>query len=109
MSGILTRIQKVLGEYFPSLLRRLQEGNDLYVAITGGIQSLEEGSLSWARLNQILHRSSEAGVSSRQLIDRCRAEGIPVQNSVSRLDPEVVPAIRAWFESQPAQHQQRQS
>jgi hypothetical protein len=35
----------------------------MYEAIRGALGALEQGSLSWARLNQTLHRSSEAGVS----------------------------------------------
>ncbi len=39
----------------------------------------------------------ELGVTSRQILDRCRAEGVPVQNSITRLSPELERTIRAWF------------
>jgi hypothetical protein len=35
-------------------------------------------------------------------MDRCRAEGVQVQNSVTRLDEQTVPVIKAWFSSAPA-------
>ncbi len=38
----------------------------------------------------------ELGVTSRQLIDRCRAEGFPVQNSITKLNPELERTIRGW-------------
>jgi len=43
----------------------------------------------------------ELSVTSRQLIDRCRAEGIPVQNSITKLSPEVADRVRNWFREQP--------
>lgn len=46
--------------------------------------------------------AKELGVTSRQVIDRCRAEGIPVQNSVARLPVDAVSTIRAWFEPPPS-------
>jgi hypothetical protein len=39
----------------------------------------------------------ELGLTSRELIDRCRAEGIPVQNSITKLAGEHEQAVRAWF------------
>lgn len=39
----------------------------------------------------------ELGIASRQLLDRCRAEGFPVQNSITKLNPELERAIRGWF------------
>ena len=41
--------------------------------------------------------AKELSVTSRAIIDRCRAEGIPVQNSVTRLSPEVERSVRQWF------------
>ena len=41
----------------------------------------------------------ELGLTSRQLIDRCRAEGIHVQNSITKLNPELERTIRGWFAS----------
>ncbi len=39
-------------------------------------------------------------VTSRAIIDRCRADGYPVQNSLTKLSPEVEQIIRAWFGDQ---------
>jgi len=39
----------------------------------------------------------ELGVTSRQLIDRCRQEGWPVQNSITRLDEDRAEIIRRWY------------
>ena len=37
------------------------------------------------------------GVTSRRIIDRCHREGIPPQNSLTKLGPAVERAIRAWL------------
>ena len=37
------------------------------------------------------------GVTSRALIDRCRAEGIAVQNSVTKLDVAQERQVRTWY------------
>ena len=39
----------------------------------------------------------ELGVTPRTLIDRCRQSGLSVQNSITRLSPDHVRAVRAWF------------
>lgn len=39
----------------------------------------------------------EFGVTSRRIIDRCRREGIPVQNSLTKLEPAVERAVRTWL------------
>jgi len=39
----------------------------------------------------------EVGITSRQLIDRCRAEGFPIQNSITKLNPELERTVRLWF------------
>jgi len=57
------KLREELGEYFPSVLSRLSEDNDVSRALEGGYRALEQGSLSWAQLNQIMHRCSEAGMS----------------------------------------------
>ena len=41
--------------------------------------------------------AAELGITSRQLLERCRAEGLPVQNSISKVPPEVERLIRTWF------------
>ncbi len=41
--------------------------------------------------------AKELSVTSRSIIARCRAEGIPVQNSVTRLSPEIERSVREWF------------
>ena len=40
----------------------------------------------------------DLGLTSRQLIDRCRSEGIPVQNSITRIDDRTEQAVRGWFD-----------
>lgn len=39
----------------------------------------------------------ELGITSRQLIDRCRAEGLFVQNSITKLDRQAEAKVRGWF------------
>lgn len=56
-------LHNALGEYIPSLLRRLEPNSDTYAALVGGFEALKAGALSWARFNQILHRCSQAGMS----------------------------------------------
>ena len=63
MEDVLEKVHASLGEYLPTIVARLREGDDMYTAIAGGMTALEQGSLSWARLNQILHRCSQAGIS----------------------------------------------
>ncbi|HUU82683.1 MAG TPA: translation initiation factor IF-2 N-terminal domain-containing protein [Phycisphaerae bacterium] len=43
----------------------------------------------------------ELGVTSRAVIDRCRAEGLRVQNSITRLDAETERLVRSWFATAP--------
>ena len=40
----------------------------------------------------------EMGVTSRELINRCRAEGLFIQNSITKLDAGQVARVRAWFD-----------
>lgn len=46
---------------------------------------------------KIKELATEFGVTSRQLIDRCRAEGMQVQNSITKLTPREVGRVRTWF------------
>ena len=46
---------------------------------------------------KIKELAKELGVTSRELIDRCRAEGLPVQNSATKVRVELERVIRAWF------------
>ena len=57
------QIKQALGEYFPKLMERLKEGDDIHTAVDMGLQALDRGALSWARLNQVMHLCSEAGMS----------------------------------------------
>ena len=41
--------------------------------------------------------AKELGITSRDLIDRCRAEGLPVQNSATKVEVELERVIRGWF------------
>lgn len=48
---------------------------------------------------KVVDLARELGLTSRQLIDRCRAEGLWVQNSITRLPPEQVRRVCAWYKS----------
>ena len=41
--------------------------------------------------------ATELGVTSRQIINRCRVEGLPVQNSVTRLSAAAEQFVRGAF------------
>jgi len=41
----------------------------------------------------------ELGMTPRALIDRCRAEGVHVQNSITKLGPQTEQRIRTWFDA----------
>ena len=45
----------------------------------------------------------ELGITSRQLIDPCRAEGVPIQNSITKLDRQTEVKVRGWFSKSNAQ------
>ena len=45
--------------------------------------------------------AAELGVTSHAIIARCRAEGCAVQNSITRLKPELERSVRAWFAAGP--------
>ena len=42
--------------------------------------------------------AKELGLTSRQLLDRCRAEGLPIQNSITKLRDDQARRVRSWFE-----------
>lgn len=63
LGDTLELFRREFGEYFPRLINRLGEDGDATKAISHGLEALQAGSLSWARLNQILHRFSAAGMS----------------------------------------------
>lgn len=42
--------------------------------------------------------AQELGVTSRAVIDRCRAEGLWVQNSVTKLTSAQAARVRTWFD-----------
>ena len=41
--------------------------------------------------------AKELGITSRELIERCRSGGVPVQNSVTKLQPQMERQVRMWF------------
>jgi hypothetical protein len=55
-------LQEVFGA-FPSIIEKTEADQDLLSAIEDGLRAIESGSLSWARLNQVLHLCSQAGMS----------------------------------------------
>ena len=46
---------------------------------------------------KIKELAKELGITSRDLIDRCRAEGLPVENSATKVKVELEHVIREWF------------
>ncbi len=47
---------------------------------------------------KIKELARELGVTARTLLDRCRTEGIPAQNSLTRLNQSAADLARAWFQ-----------
>lgn len=41
--------------------------------------------------------SAELGMTSRKLLDRCRAEGLSIQNSITKLRSDQARLVRSWF------------
>jgi hypothetical protein len=56
-------LDRAIGEYFPGLLRDAKDNTDLRIALSEGLEALDQGALSWARFNQIIHLCSQAGMS----------------------------------------------
>jgi hypothetical protein len=56
-------VRAAFGEHLSFTLRGLDQSSDLYAGIAAGLDALKAGSLSWARLNQLMHRCSQAGMS----------------------------------------------
>lgn len=52
-------------------------------------------SKQWVKVKELSH---DLGVTSHAIIDRCRNAGYSVQNSVSRLAPDVEREVRSWFD-----------
>ena len=42
----------------------------------------------------------ELGITSRELIDHCRAQGLTIQNSITKLDINTERRVRAWFDEE---------
>lgn len=63
MTKSIECLTEAIGIYFPSLIRHAKDNHDLQIALSQGLDALEQGSLSWARLNQIMHLCSQAGMS----------------------------------------------
>ena len=58
------------------------------------------GSILMAKKEiRIKELARELGVTSRHLINRCRAEGIPAQNSITKVSIEHERIIRGWFDT----------
>ena len=63
MSRSMEELQQALDIYLPSLLKRISSDSNLRAAIENGMEAIDNGDLSWARLNQIMHLCSQAGMS----------------------------------------------
>lgn len=46
---------------------------------------------------RIKELAQELGLTSRELLDRCRAEGLSAQNSITKLRIEQERLVRSWF------------
>jgi hypothetical protein len=56
-------LKEALDIYLPSLSSRIPNDPNLLGAVENGMEALDNGDLSWARLNQIMHLCSQAGMS----------------------------------------------
>ncbi len=63
MSEEIDALKAPLSDYFPALLRQADRDPIVSSALIAGQRALAEGSLSLARVNQILHLCSQAGMS----------------------------------------------
>lgn len=57
------QIRDAIGEWLPALIKRLARDDDFRGAVESALDAIDQGDLSWARLNQIMHFCSEAGMS----------------------------------------------
>lgn len=56
-------LREVMRKSFPLFMSRVEGLSSLNLVLEGGAAALNTGGISWAVLNQILHRASEAGMS----------------------------------------------
>lgn len=56
------RIKQVLEKYFPNSVSSIKLDTDLYTVVSKVVKKMEVETLSCARLNQVLHLASEAGM-----------------------------------------------
>jgi hypothetical protein len=59
----LEDVRTTLGEYFPALLDKADENDDVLTALTKALEALESGNFSLAKMNQVLHLCSQAGIT----------------------------------------------
>lgn len=57
------QIQEAIGKFLPFLIKRCADNDDVRSAIENALDAIDQGALSWARLNQVMHLCSEAGMS----------------------------------------------
>ena len=67
------------------------------MGISDNGKMLDEGGPKGKKGIKVKDLARELGVTSRVLIDRCRAEGVAVQNSITKLDRNVENRVRGWF------------
>lgn len=63
MQRSIEELKEALDIYFPSLSTRIPTDANLKAAVENALEALFKGDLSWARLNQIMHLCSQAGMS----------------------------------------------
>jgi len=56
-------IQNAIGESVPLFIKRIRDTDDIRDAVESALNDIDQGGLSWARLNQVMHLCSEAGMS----------------------------------------------
>jgi hypothetical protein len=63
----MTPLDEVTSEgldlYFPALLADARSNPDISAAVENALEALRGGALSWARMNQVMHLCSQAGMS----------------------------------------------
>jgi len=63
MATTLSDLSTAISEYFPTIVKRIESQSELKLALEDAIAALSDRAFSWARLNQIMHLCSQAGMS----------------------------------------------
>jgi len=63
MARSADEFKEALGEHLSALVDSLSKEEDFRRVLESGLDAIDQGALSWARLNQLMHLASEAGMS----------------------------------------------